>query len=382
MTVYKAFRKIIKKNLFSILLYAAIFLGITFGMTNLGGNDSIDKFKEEKIKVTIIDRDKSDLSRGISNFIDDSQTLAPLEDDKEVWTDELFNRNTEYILIIPENFETDFIGGKSDLLSNYKLPNSISGNYIDRKINQFLSTVSAYLNSGKSASDSMLSASEDCSLSTNISISAKKDISGSGEKPLHYYFFQYLSYVFICMILLGLGPVLLAFKSPKLKRRMDCSALSISKRNTQLLTASIVFTFICWILFMILGAAQFSNIVSSKEYLLLVLNSFVFVAVSLSITYLATQFIGSKSALNPVANIVGLGSSFLCGVFVPQFLLSDSVLRIGQFLPPYWYIKALDSAFANDTNSFFSYLLIEVGFAIAFICLALVVSRQKLMSKH
>ena len=43
------------------------------------------------------------------------------------------------------------------------------------------------------------------------------------------------------------------------------------------------------------------------------------------------------NALNFVANIVALGSSFLCGIFVPLWLMGDFVKNIAQFLPAYWY---------------------------------------------
>lgn len=45
---------------------------------------------------------------------------------------------------------------------------------------------------------------------------------------------------------------------------------------------------------------------------------------------------------NAIVNTVSLGSSFLCGVFVQQELLGETVPSIARFLPAYWYVKAVD----------------------------------------
>jgi ABC-2 type transport system permease protein len=43
-----------------------------------------------------------------------------------------------------------------------------------------------------------------------------------------------------------------------------------------------------------------------------------------------------------IANIIGLGMSFLCGVFVPQNMLSPGLLSFAKFLPAYWYTRVND----------------------------------------
>ena len=49
--------------------------------------------------------------------------------------------------------------------------------------------------------------------------------------------------------------------------------------------------------------------------------------------------------------------SFLCGIFVPQNLLSDGVLAVGKFLPAYWYIVINDMlALSEQTFDLHVYL--------------------------
>ena len=93
-----------------------------------------------------------------------------------------------------------------------------------------------------------------------------------------------------------------------------------------------------------------------------------------------------KNAISMIGNVTGLGMSFLCGVFVPQSLLSDTVLSIGKFLPAYWYIKANDmlAGFSTEVfsmNKYWTYVGIECGFSVALFCLTLLVFKLKVRSK-
>ena len=74
--------------------------------------------------------------------------------------------------------------------------------------------------------------------------------------------------------------------------------------------------------------------------------------------------------------------SFLCGIFVPQSMLSDSVLKAGQFLPAYWYVRANNMLFGISgevfqTRTFLQYLGVECLFAGALFALIFAVQKAK-----
>ena len=48
------------------------------------------------------------------------------------------------------------------------------------------------------------------------------------------------------------------------------------------------------------------------------------------------------------SNVLGLGMSFLCGVFVTQSLLGEEILNIGKLLPAYWYVRANNMIYGAD----------------------------------
>ncbi|WP_291634893.1 hypothetical protein [Clostridium sp.] len=63
--------------------------------------------------------------------------------------------------------------------------------------------------------------------------------------------------------------------------------------------------------------------------------------------------------------------------------MSDKALAIASFTPTYWYVKAnnvigsLSSFSFDNLSEVFTYMLIELGFAIDIFSVALVVSKQK-----
>ena len=79
---------------------------------------------------------------------------------------------------------------------------------------------------------------------------------------------------------------------------------------------------------------------------------------------------------------VGLGMSFLGGVFVPQNMLSDQILAVSRFLPTYWYtrINNMLAGFSNESFSFaayWQYIGIELLFAATVFVLALLASKYR-----
>jgi ABC-2 type transport system permease protein len=91
----------------------------------------------------------------------------------------------------------------------------------------------------------------------------------------------------------------------------------------------------------------------------------------------------SRNVQNGVTNVISLGLSFFSGIFVPLDQMTDSVLSVARFTPTYWYVKNTDdiaslSSFTSASLSpIFISMLIQLGFAVAFLGVALVIAKQK-----
>jgi ABC-2 type transport system permease protein len=86
-------------------------------------------------------------------------------------------------------------------------------------------------------------------------------------------------------------------------------------------------------------------------------------------------------------NVITLGMSFLGGVFVPQSVMSKSVLSVGRFLPSYWFVRANDaigelSRFdPGSLRPIYGSILIQLGFAAALFSVALLLSKERRLSQ-
>ena len=165
--------------------------------------------------------------------------------------------------------------------------------------------------------------------------------------------------------------------------RTDCGKVSVRKQNIEVVKGIVVVATLVWALFMGLGAIIYHKDFTVSEYLLGTLNSFSILLFSVAISVLFGVLLPSVDALNGASNILGLGMSFLSGVFVPSYLLPDYVNTIGEFLPAGWYMKNVNLLNAeNAATKHFSEFLVNCGvitaFAVAvFFVFLVVVKRRK-----
>lgn len=93
--------------------------------------------------------------------------------------------------------------------------------------------------------------------------------------------------------------------------------------------------------------------------------------------------VSNKGAINGIVNVVALGSSFLCGAFVPMEWLPDSVLKIAHIIPTYYYIstnealKTIEEFNFETIKPLITNMVIMLGFAVVFIILTNIVSKKK-----
>lgn len=50
----------------------------------------------------------------------------------------------------------------------------------------------------------------------------------------------------------------------------------------------------------------------------------------------------SDAGLSAISNILGLGVSFLCGVFIPIDMMSPALKAFSSYIPVFWYEQALE----------------------------------------
>ena len=366
MTVFKKYLKIANTYTLMILAYTAIFLGLAIfaGTYNSTSTD----YESMDIKVAIINRDKNtELIKGFKEYIKDHGKLVDLKDNDESLRDALFYRTVDYIMIIPNNYTSDFIEGKNVSIETMELPDSYNSIYSKNLLNKYLNTANIYLKAGINDTDLTKLIKEDLNKNINVDMLDKQnDVDFS--MPMTYYNFSNYMLITITMVIITM--IMVSFNEEKIKRRNLISPVSYKSMNRQLMLGNYTVGLAIWLLYVGFSFILYSDAMFTLNGALLVINSLVLMIFIQAFSFMIAKFTSNREILSGVGNVFGLGSSFICGAFVPQNMLSPFVLGIAKFLPSYWFIKANNEIIKLTNFSFESIqpilidMLIVCGFTL------------------
>ena len=383
MIIFKIFLKTTKKSLGSIIPYFAIFFLIIMMLSQFGGNNAAE-FSETKITMAVFDHDNTTLSNALYNYLNETQDITQLKEDRDLLIENLYSQMITYVLFIPEGFEEKILNAKdvselNDITEYMASSGSTSTVLMDNKISGYVKTLATYIIAGVDKDKAIENTNDIQNTATTVSTLSGND---AGEKSMPYYFFQYLPHIMINVIMSGLGLVYLTFRKKDLANRITCSSLSVKSQNLQIILGSSIYVFVTFAIFVIAAIAIFGDTLFNTTGGLYILNTAVFAIFTLALTYFVSYVIKSQNGLSGACNICSLGLSFLGGVFVPMEVMSGTVLKISQFLPTYWYIKAHNIAeeYTGSSAQIKDFLLslgIQLLFAITLFAGALVLQKRK-----
>lgn len=382
MQVFKAFNKIMISRFPIAMIWIIIFLVISIITAN--SSNDYTEFKDTKLDICVFDEDNTAESKALKEFLGNKHNLISLENDKDTILDALYYERVGYVLTISEGYAEKLKSGEiNDLFTNYHVHDSYSSTLVGSLIDEYVNTVRSYLISGEDLSKAIKNAEDTLSLEADVKTESFSE--GSKENAQYKsdfgYYFQYLPYVFISVIIVVLCSIITTLNNREIKNRTNCSCISSGSQSIQIILGSSLFIAAVWLFFIIAGIFVKGEFYVKREWFG-VLNSFVFILVASAIAILISSFSPSSTGVNVIANIVGLGMSFLCGIFVPLSLLGDGVLKIGKFLPAYWYVKANDMIyFSSDTgesftvSKIFEYIGIQMIFVVVLFALVMLIMK-------
>lgn len=379
MTVFKGYMKILKKNIGLAMVYLVIFFSIAMALQTAARKEHLEDFQKSSVNVAVADQDKSVLSHALTDYLRTIHHVSEISSDPAVMQEELYYRNAEYIVQIPENFyETCIVQGNP--ISVTKVPGSYTSFYVDQQINAWLNNIRTYIAAGFSQEDAASAAL----VQPTAAVSMYQDETTTAETPEYTYYFRYIPYLFLAVLCYSMGYILIAFQKEYIQKRMQASAISIRCQNLEGLLAMFTLGFGLWLIAVIGSIVMYRKaLLTSSVLIYYLLNTFLMMIVALSLSYLLGLFIKNSNMLSGVSNIVSLGMCFLSGVFVPMSVMDKKVLKIAQFLPVYWYENV------NETLSQYHVISgdiavdvwksmgIQVLFALAFLAMILAFSKYK-----
>lgn len=386
MQVYKACFKIMKQNLPAISIYVCIFLFITVMLTYFYGQKTSPGFSQTRINIAFINQDQDTvLTDGLRDYLHQNANIVNIPNDQESLQDALFFRRIEYIVKIPAGFSQSFLSGKNNVqIEKTSVQDSVSSVQLDFLIYRYLSTVNLYQQNMPGISDSDLSGY----IKSNIDQSSQVQVKTYGKTADHKLatYYTYLVYAMIVIVFLGVSSIMMVFNDTDLRRRNLGAPLRSFNINMQLFLGNLSFALTVWIILVAMGFIITGKTAFDLNSVLLYVNFLCLTFVCLSLSFLIGNLIGSRDVQQAIANILSLGLCFISGVFVPQQLLGHTINFIASFIPTYWYVKAVNDieklVIVNTANitPIINSMLIQIGFVIAVVTVALAIARQKRVS--
>jgi ABC-2 type transport system permease protein len=383
MQVYKAYFKIIRKRLPSILIYFSIFLLMSLIITSILGNTGSGAFTETRNKIALFnDEPGSPIADGLKEFLAKNEDIVNIPDDKQSTQDALFYGNIVYSLRIPAGFTQSFLSGSKDvMLEKTAASGSTSSIYLDLLVDRYLSIAQLYIKNAPDSTASQIASNVSHDLASQADVVVNAPQNASDTNTMTYYF-QYLAYALMAVMIMGVTSFMMAFNDKDLSNRNQCSPMRPSSMNLQIILGNATFALAVWAVQCSMVFLFHGNVTFGMGTVLLVLNALALTIVSLSIGFLAGKFVRNPGVQSAVTNVVSLGTSFISGVFVDQALLGKTVLNIARFTPGYWYVRAVNDIRNTVTFSLQNVqpvlygMLIQLGFAVTIFIVALVLSKQ------
>ena len=382
MQVFKAFFKILNKNKLSMVIYVAIFFALSLQFTQSGQENSKTIFSETELYVAVDNKDKGEMGKALKQYLSEKNVIKEVPEEREKLLDDMYYEDIDYVLMIPEDFSEKFMSGeRENVLSGTSVPGTNSAYLIENEISEFMKTLGMYVDGGFDENEAALQTLSGMKGESRVAFLSEDD---SIEKPSAFYYFQYIPYIFICVMINGLSVVLMAFGNKDVDARNKCSAMSFAKRNAQMVLGSVCMMLMLCALFVGAACVLYPDFMCGVKGILSACNTLIYAFFCVSMAFLVGRVTKNSGQLQIISNVVGLAFSFLGGVFVPMELMSDGIKNISKFVPAYWYVCSNEkiwklNSFHGAGDIYMNFLVIGT-FSIAVLAAAMTINRLKARS--
>lgn len=379
MTVFKGFLKVLNKCKGIIILYTAMLL--FFGAFSLKTSEENNiNFENTKPDILIINKDENKgITKNLIDYVNKNSNVKHIENNEEKISDALFYRDINIVIYIPNNYREDFLNGLNPEIKIRKT-GDYNSSYAEMLLSKYLRVSNTYIKNIKDENELIDKVNDTLTEDTKVTITNKINKSELQKATFYYNFANYsimagLIYV-VCLILSS-------FKSEKIRKRTIISSMDYKKYNRILLLSSMLFAFILWLLYVIISFILTKDVMFTLNGIMYMINSFIFTVCALSLAILISNIISDKNAINGIVNVVALGSSFLCGAFVPVEMLPDSVLKVAHILPSYYFIQNnellenIKLVSLSDLGCLLPNMIMIIMFIIIFVIITNIISRRK-----
>lgn len=377
MIIFKTFLQILRRNAWILIMYSAIL--IFFSIFSLKANDATLNFEATKPDLYLQNLDTgSDFSQSLAIYLTERNNIIELPDDADALSDALFYRRINYAVTIPEGFGATFLAGDTPTLT-VRSTGDYNAELAEMTLQRFLNTAESYRLIDQSEADLIRDVETTLASEISVTLASKRDVSGLEQAAFYY---NFLNYPLLVGCIFMICTVMLSFRNGKVAGRIAVSGMRPERINRVLLLANSLFGGLLWLIYVIISFLIVGHTMLSLQGLWFILNSLVFAFCAIVTALLLANLVRSRNALNGVTNVIGLGTSFLCGAFVPLSFLPNSVKAIAHIFPSYWYIdanekiKLLEDCSWEQVAPIICNMLVVLVFALGFIVIMNLLTRR------
>ena len=374
MTIFKTYWKIVKKNIGIIILYTVMLL--VFGTMNLKTNKNSFEFVSSKPDIIIVNNSSGIITDNLISYLKTNANVKNITDETDI-DDAIFFRDANYVIYIPKDFESKLESGK-EVNIDIKTNNSYDSYIASELLNKYLDVFSKYMNL---YNDKVVAIKKlDNTLNKKASVVIENKTNLNSKTSL---FYNFSSYSIMAIVIYIICLVLSSFNDEKISKRTNVSGMNYKTFNNYLYISSFTFTFIIFIVYLILSFLILKNSILNINGFLYSLNMFIFFIVSFTMAILISNLVKSKGAISGVVNVISLGSAFLCGAFIPVKYMPSFALKIAHIFPTFYFIDNNEyiASLQNFDKASYEFVLknfiIMIIFIIFFLILNTLVTRFK-----
>lgn len=377
MIIFSTVFKILNKLKGNLILYTVILLAITLFNTTSG---NMNHYEATKPDILIVNKDQNnEITKGFVSYLKEQAKLKDIDiNDQEKVDDALFYRDISYVVYIPENFGDDLVNDKNPTIE-YKSNCNENASFTQMLIEKYIKTVNLYKEhyQGKALNQKV---KQVINQKTKVNLNTSLDSSKLNQVNVY---FNFLNYALLAGGVYCMTMILASLNQEGVRKRTIMSSFSYRKYNWIVFASLGLASFIVWLAYMIISFILFKEIMLSGNGIAYILNSFVFSICSLAVGFLIGTITHNKQAIGGIVNVVALGTSFLCGCFVPMSFMPSYVLKIAHILPTYYFvqnnelIKTLEYFKLETLQPIIINGIIVLGFTLSFVLITLMINKRK-----
>ncbi|MBO7664563.1 ABC transporter permease [Candidatus Saccharibacteria bacterium] len=359
MTAYKVYLKILRKNLWLIVMYTVI-LGI-FSVINMQSSNTTVEYAADKPSITLYNSDNSEFSEALVNYLQEKTTIKQINDENDDLNDAIYYSEVHLAVYIDEGFgEKLSLGEKPEL--RVRTTNGLGSLLSETILGRYVKIAQSF--APASQQKIIEKTNEVISHEAKVEVISKLD---SGAMTNLTLYFNFLNYSLLAGLVFAITFATVGFKKAMVKKRMAASATNPTTINRQILLCNFAVSAIIWLSYIVIGYFIVGDSIFSTHGLLMILNSVFFTIFAVTFAFFLSGIVKKTAVLNPIINVVAIGSSFFCGVFLSPEWMPDFVLKIARCLPSYYYIDTNNKIAGLETINFdtLAPLLVNVGIVLA-----------------